>query len=136
MDLVKQIQQEDPGVGWMKGSSQAVRLLGAVGSLLLDAEFGGFPRTFWDSASYSTGSTLARCRVDQMTPEVSICFKIQQFRGFQDQSSNWKIVSMFSSGGGEQLVRSSDLERKWAPAWKKSGSLFQASVPKPCADPL
>ena len=77
--------------------------------------FGSFPGTFWDLASYSTGSTLCRCRVDQMTPEASSCFKIQQFRDFQDLSSNWRLL-MFSLGGGEQLVQNSDLERKWTPA--------------------
>ena len=41
---------------------------------------------------------------------------------------------MFGSGRGEYLVHSSDLERKWVPAWKKSSSLFHASEPKPCAD--
>ena len=43
---------------------------------------------------------------------------------------------MFGSGGGEQLVQSNDLERKWAPARKKSGFLFQASEPKIYADSL
>lgn len=71
-----------------------------------------------------------------MTPEVSICFEIQQFRDFQNLSSNWRIVLMFGSGGGEQLVQSNDLERKWAPARKKSGFLFQASEPKTYADSL
>lgn len=44
MGLVKQTQQEDTGVGWMKGSSQAAHLLGDVGSLLTDAEFWGFSK--------------------------------------------------------------------------------------------
>ena len=44
MDLIKQTQQEDTGVGWMKGSFQAAHLLGDVGSLLIDAEFWGFSK--------------------------------------------------------------------------------------------
>lgn len=66
----------------MQGSSQAARLLGDVRSLLKNAEFWGFSRTFWDLASYSIGLTLSRGRVDQMTLEVSICFTIQPFRDF------------------------------------------------------
>lgn len=71
-----------------------------------------------------------------MTLEVSVCFKIQQFRDFQDLSSFWKVVLMFSIRDGEKFVLSNDLESEWAFAWKKSGSLFHAFVPKPCADPL
>lgn len=82
--------------------------------------FGDFPRTFWDLASYSTDSTLSRCTVGQMTPDVSICFKIQQFGDFQDLSSNWRIVLMFSLGGGEQLVQSR--------TWKGSGLLLGRKV--------
>lgn len=44
MDLIKQTQQEDTGVGWMKVSSQAAHLQGGVGSLLTDAEFWGFSK--------------------------------------------------------------------------------------------
>lgn len=44
MDFIKQTQQEDTGVGWMKGSFQAAHLLGDVGSLLTDAEFWGFSK--------------------------------------------------------------------------------------------
>lgn len=136
MDLIKQTQQEDTGVGWMKRSSQAARLLGTWDLFLHTQSFGSFPRTFWDLVSYSTGSIFSRCWVDQMTPEVSICFKIQLFRDFRDLSSNWRIVSMFSMGDGKQFVLSSDLERKWVPAWKKSGSVFHTFVTKPCADTL
>lgn len=44
VDLIKQTQQEDTGVGWMKGSLQAAHLLGDVGSLLTGAEFWGFSK--------------------------------------------------------------------------------------------
>lgn len=44
MDLIKQTQQGDPGIGRMKGFFQAAHLLGDVGSLLTDAEFWEFSR--------------------------------------------------------------------------------------------
>lgn len=44
MDLIKQTQQEDTRVGWMKSSSRAAHLLGDVGSLFKDAEFWGFSK--------------------------------------------------------------------------------------------
>ena len=66
-----------------------------------------------------------------MTPEVSSCFKIQQFRSFQDLSSNERAALLVSTIGGEQFVHSRNLEGKRAPARKKSGSLFHALVPKP-----
>lgn len=43
MGLIKQTQQEDTGVGWMKDSFQAA-LLGDEESLLTDAEFWGFSK--------------------------------------------------------------------------------------------